>query len=242
MRIATPETWYETRRLDDGVTWIFEPHVAPYYRCNLWHLRGRAHDLLLDSGMGVVPLRAQVALLAERPVLAVASHTHYDHIGGHHEFAERAVHAAEAALLAAPGRAETLAAESVSDAIFTALPPGGWDAGRYRVTPAPATRLLQDGEVIDLGDRRLEVLHLPGHSPGSIGLWEAASGILFSGDAIYDGRLSDDCYHSNREDYRRSLERLLALPLRVVHGGHFASFGRERCHALIRAWLNSCNK
>ncbi len=55
------------------------------------------------------------------------------------------------------------------------------------ITPAPATRLLAEGEAIDLGDRHFEVLHLPGHSPGSIGLWEEATGIFFSGDAIYDG-------------------------------------------------------
>ena len=67
-----------------------------------------------------------------------------------------------------------------------------WRARRSNAAPAPATRLLGDGDVIDLGDRAFEVLHLPGHSPGSIGLWEAATGILFSGDAVYDGPLLDE--------------------------------------------------
>ena len=48
---------------------------------------------------------------------------------------------------------------------------------------------IGEGDVIDLGDRAFEVLHLPGHSPGSIGLWDPAAGTLFSGDAIYDGPL-----------------------------------------------------
>jgi len=104
MRVATPETWYETKALDDGVTHIWEPYIKPFYRCNIWHIRGRDRDVLLDSGMGVVSLRARVAALAERPLLAVASHTHFDHIGSHHEFAERAVHRAEADILAAPSR------------------------------------------------------------------------------------------------------------------------------------------
>ena len=85
MQIATPETWYETRTLDDGVTHIWEPHIKPFYRCNLWHVRGRDRDLLVDSGMGVVSLRERIAVLAGRPILAVASHTHFDHIGAHHE-------------------------------------------------------------------------------------------------------------------------------------------------------------
>src|SRR5215468_8909509 len=123
MRIATPESWYETRSQGDGVTLIHEPHILPFYRCNMWHVRGRTRDLLLDSGMGVVPLRRQVALLAARPILAVASHSHFDHIGAHHEFADRAIHRLEADILARPARDAALAELYVKDAIFSALPP-----------------------------------------------------------------------------------------------------------------------
>ncbi len=44
---------------------------------------------------------------------------------------------------------------------------------------------------MDLGDRRFAVLHLPGHSPGGLGLWEAETGVLFTGDTLYDGLLLD---------------------------------------------------
>jgi glyoxylase-like metal-dependent hydrolase (beta-lactamase superfamily II) len=239
MRVATPETWYEVRLLEDGVAHIEEPFIKPFYRCNIWHVRGRDRDLLVDSGMGVVSLRHEVARLAERPVLAVATHTHFDHIGSHHEFAERLVHGAEAELMTSPTRKATLADRYVSDDIFTALPPGRFRAEAYEVTPAPPTRLIADGDRIDLGDRSFEVLHLPGHSPGSIGLWEEATGILFSGDVVYDGPLVDDCYHSDLGDYLRTMERLLDLPVRVVRGGHFPSFGRERFRELIGAFLGA---
>ena len=238
MRVATAESWYETRGLGEGVTLIHEPHILPFYRCNIWHVRGRDRDLLLDSGMGVVPLRRQVALLAERPILAIASHSHFDHIGAHHEFAERAIHRLEAEILAKPGRAATLAQLYVTDEIFFALPPAPYDSARYEVQPAPATRILETGDIIDLGDRHFEVLHLPGHSPGSIGLWEAASGILFSGDAVYDGPLIDDCYHSVVEDYLATMERLRRLPARVIHGGHFGSFDGKRYLALIDDYIS----
>jgi glyoxylase-like metal-dependent hydrolase (beta-lactamase superfamily II) len=243
MQIATAQSWYEVTPLADGVTRIWEPHVRPFYRCNVWHVRGRERDLLVDSGMGVVSLRRQVALLAERPVLAVASHTHFDHIGSHHEFADRAVHRAEAEIMAAPSRSRTLADKYVRDAadaeLFTMLPPAPYRSDDYEVTAAPATRLLDDGDLIDLGDRQVRVMHLPGHSPGGIALWEDATGILFSGDTVYDGRLIDDAYHSDIDDYLRSMERLRRLPVRVVHGGHFASFGRERFIELIDAYLGA---
>ena len=237
MQIATAETWYETRALDDGVTHIWEPHIRPYYRCNMWHVRGRDRDLLVDSGMGVVSLRQQVGILSGRPVLAVASHTHFDHIGAHHEFAERAVHPAEAEIMAKPTRSATYADIHVKDDtlgdMFTMLPPGDYRSAGYQVTSAPTSCLLEEGHIVDLGDRHFQVIHLPGHSPGGIGLWEAATGILFSGDTIYDGPLIDDVV----DDYIRSMERLRALPVRVVHGGHFPSFGRERFIALIDAYL-----
>lgn len=239
MQIATPETWYEVTLIGEGITHIHEPHIHPFYRCNIWHVRGRDRDLLIDSGMGVISLRRQVAALAERPVLALASHTHFDHIGNHHEFEERLVHPAEADLLAQPSRPGTLADAYVRDNIFTVLPFAGWRAERYEVVPAPATRLVAEGEVLDLGDRHFEVLHLPGHSPGSIGLWEERTGILFSGDAIYDGELIDDCYHSNLDDYIRTMRRLRELPATVVHGGHFASFGRERLRELAQEFLDA---
>jgi glyoxylase-like metal-dependent hydrolase (beta-lactamase superfamily II) len=90
---------------------------------------------------------------------------------------------------------------------------------------------------VDLGDRAFEVLHLPGHSPGSIGLWEARTGTLFSGDAIYDGPLLDAIPGADSDAYRITMERLRSLPVTVVHGGHEPSFGRERLVKLCTDYL-----
>lgn len=106
---ARPEDWYTTAQKGDDVTLIAEPFIHEFYRCNMWHVRGRDRDMLVDSGMGVVPLREWVPLVTGRPLTAVASHTHFDHIGCHHEFADRVVHRAEAEILADPSNAATLA-------------------------------------------------------------------------------------------------------------------------------------
>lgn len=236
-RIAAAD-WYRVTRLSDDVSLIAEPYIQEFYRCNVWHVRGRDGDMLVDSGMGVVSLREWVPLVTERPLTAVASHTHFDHIGCHHEFECRAVHAAEADLLAHPTRENTLADPYVTDDIFDALPPEPYCSRCYAVKAAPATRILEDGDIIDLGDRTFEVIHTPGHSPGGIALYEKATQILFSGDIVYDGPLIEDTYHANAEDYVRSMERLLSLPVRLVHGGHFPSFDGARYQQLIRAWLD----
>lgn len=233
----TPTDWWRIRKLDDGVTMIDEPHIVEFYRCNVWHIAGRDRDMLVDSGMGVVSLRAHVPLVTQKPLEAVASHTHFDHIGCHHEFPCRSCHAAEAHLLRAPTRANTFADKYVTDDIFTALPPEPYASQTYSVAAAPATRLLWDGDMVDLGDRTFEVIHTPGHSPGGIALWEAATGVLFSGDIVYDGELIEGVSALEQSQYRMSMERLLRLPVRVVHGGHFPSYSGARHKEIITQWL-----
>ena len=242
MTRAKPADWYRLRPQSGGITWIDEPHIHEFYRCNIWHVRGRDRDMMVDSGMGVVSLRQWVPLVSERPLDAVASPTHFDHIGCHHEFDCRLCHAAEADLLAAPTRENTMADIYVTDAMFSTLPPQPYASETYGVKSAPATRILHDHDIIDLGDRHFEVIHTPGHSPGGIALWEAATGILFSGDILYDGELVEQNYHSNAADYHASMTRLYNLPVRVVHAGHFSSFDGTRHRAIVRSWLDAKDK
>ena len=236
LRTVEAGLWYETETRADDITLIHEPWIRPFYRCNMWHVRGRDRDLLVDTGLGAVPLRTHVPQLTGRPIVCVASHTHFDHVGSHHEFADRCVHCAEAAILADPRPEWIVSDRYATDEMFDAFPPG-WNAAAYRVPPAPATRELSDGDIVDLGDRAFEVIHTPGHSPGGIALWEERTGTLLSGDIIYDGPLIDDGYHSNPDDYVASLERLLRLPVQVVHGGHFPSFGGERLREIARDYI-----
>lgn len=237
MRRVNPQDWYQIDRKSDDVTLISEPFIQEFYRCNCWHIRGRDRDMLVDSGMGVVSLRDWVPLVTERDLTAVASHTHFDHIGCHHEFSDRVVHEAEADILANPTNAATLADPYVTDDIFDALPPLPYQSATYGLKAAPATRTVHDGDVIDLGDRHFEVIHTPGHSPGGIALWEAQTQTLFSGDIVYDGPLIEDTYHSDPTDYYASMVRLYDLPVRVVHGGHFPSYDSARHREIIKAWL-----
>jgi len=94
-----------------------------------------------------------------------------------------------------------------------------------------------DGDVIDLGDRAFEVVHLPGHTPGSAALFDRSSGVLFSGDVVYDGTLLDELPESDVDDYVVSMRRLLALPVRTVHAGHEPSFDGDRLAELCEAYL-----
>ena len=251
MELPVADPWFVRARIDDTLTLISEPHVHPLLRCNVWHVKGRVHDLVIDTALGLAPLRHVVDPGLVRPLVAVATHAHGDHVGGLHEFAERLVHRAEAAQVGVAGGttldatrfAETVlgpyrdAGYDIPDVLVDAVPPGGLGGWAVVVHPAPASRVLDEGDVIDLGDRAFEVLHLPGHSPGSIGLWEEETGTLFSGDAVYDGPLLDELDGSDVDAYVATMERLREMPVTVVHGGHEPSFGRQRLVELCDAYL-----
>jgi glyoxylase-like metal-dependent hydrolase (beta-lactamase superfamily II) len=244
VRVDVAERWFEHEPIDEGIVRIIEPHVDPFLRANLFLVRGRDRDLLVDSGLGVASLREELADLFERPVVVVATHRHFDHVGGLHEFEEVVVHRDDAEAVAnAAGFAslriedyppEELSGYEAPASLLTALPRADFDVAAYRVTPVSPTRIVGEGDAVDLGDRSFTVLHLPGHTPGEIGLWDAETHTLFAGDCVYEsGVLLDELPESNIADYVRSMERLRDLPVRIVHGGHDDSFDRARLLELI---------
>jgi glyoxylase-like metal-dependent hydrolase (beta-lactamase superfamily II) len=246
--VRVADRWFEHETVDDGVVRITEPHVDPFLRANLYLVRGRDRDLLVDAGLGLASLRTELADLFERRVVAVATHRHFDHTGGLPEFAEVVVHRDDAdAVTHADGFAslriedyppEELSGYEPPPSLLTALPRADFDLGSYRVEPVAPTRIVEEGDEVDTGDRRFAVLHLPGHTPGELGLWETETATLFSGDCVYEsGVLLDELPESNVPDYVRSMERLRELPVRIVHGGHDDSFGRERLLELIDAYV-----
>jgi len=250
MRIA--DKWFEIQAIDDRITLLYEPHVCPLERCNIWHVRGRERDMVVDFGMGIGDLKQAMEALLQKPVLAVATHSHHDHIGSFAQFEHRCLHHLEQQALQEGVDFPVLCGDQwppvlraiiqaqgyeVPNRLIDALPHAGFDCTRFRVPTCRATHLLEEGDTLDLGDLAFEVLHLPGHSPGSIGLWNATTGILFSGDTVYDGPLLDETPDADIERYIASMKRLLQLPVETVHAGHDPSFGRERLQELCRQYI-----
>lgn len=256
LALPLAESWFTARQVADGITLITEPHVHPLLRANLYHVRGTGADLVVDTGTGIAPLAWVLDRLtsAGKPVIAVATHTHYDHIGGMHEFGQRLVHAREEDALAGNGQFTSLFAKDfpvswrsqvedddhpLPDLLVDAVPRPDYDPRHYAVKPATATRLVDEGDRISLGDRALTVMHTPGHSPGGITLFEPRSGVLFTGDTVYDSRLFDELPGSDIPSYVQSILRLRSLAnVRLVCPGHDQCFDGARLRELCDAYLS----
>ena len=252
--VAKP--WFTIDEVETGVFMIVEPHCHRLVRANLFLIKGRDRDLLIDTGMGVANLREAIAPLVDKPLILFTTHAHIDHMGGHRPFAdvEILVHPAEADWLREPRLRRGLSFDEfdpdqrrrleaagfdTTGYLIDAIPHPGYDVSAYRLAGVEPTRLVDEAAIVDIGSRRFEVLHLPGHSPGSIALWEASTGTLFAGDAIYDGILIDTTVGADIPAYLRTMARLRNLPVRIVHGGHKARFGRDRMIEIVDGYVES---
>ncbi|MEM7124153.1 MAG: MBL fold metallo-hydrolase [Pseudomonadota bacterium] len=238
------DTWFAIEDSDEnGVRRIREVHVHGYGGGNIWLVEGSERCLLVETGLGVRSLRLFVDSVTDKPVLAFASLGYYDHAGGLHQFDERLIHRADASRVTDPTRHNT-AAERYLGGAFRALPHNGFDPATYVMPASTPTRLLEEGDRIDLGDRQFDVLHLPGVTAGASGLFEEATGVFFSGEAfiwndgyVYDGEPADVSDDADRSAFRDSLARMAALPATAVYPGHYDRSDVASMRAAIADYL-----
>ena len=148
----------------------------------------------------------------------VNTHGHFDHTGGNRALVE----ATQAELLIHPADLAILRGGAAHAMSF----------GCQSIDPSPEpTRLLQDGDLVELGEFQFKVIHVPGHSPGGICL--LGEGRLFAGDNLFAGSIGrTDLPSGDQAALMKALcDRILVLPDEIVvcpgHGPE-TTIGRER--------------
>jgi len=176
------------------------------YATNCWLLAldGREEAVVVDPGFQPERVHRLLADAGKRPVAALATHGHFDHIGSAGDFCRSEI----------PFYIH-------KDDQLALTDPEAWGAG-LPVPRAPVedVRAFVDGDVLELAGFSLEVLHTPGHTPGSSCF--RADEFVFTGDLVFRGAIGRyDFPNSSREAMVASLGRFLALPDRLdVYPGH----------------------
>ena len=128
--------------------------------------------LLIDPGLRLAEVRRTVERENLKIVAIVNTHTHVDHLLGNHR---------AKALFGAP-----LMVHEAESKKLTRHSPAAWLRGRLRLSPPP-DRTLLNGDILEVGSLRFEVIHTPGHSPGGICLRHKKT--MFTGDTLFRGSI-----------------------------------------------------
>ena len=211
------DDWFTIEEIDNDTFAISEYKHWEETHCYL--LCGTKKAILIDTGLGISNIRSVVECLTRLPVMAVTTHVHWDHIGGHRYFSDIAVHEAEKEWLAVrfPIPLQTIKYN------LTCQPcefPENFMLDNYQVFKGMPQMILHDEDRLMLGNREVIVLHTPGHSPGHCCFYEPERKYLYSGDLIYKGCL--DAFYPTTDPWLfwESVKKIKSLDIRRILPGH----------------------
>ncbi len=208
--------WFTVEALDSQTYIISEYQHWEETHCYL--LTGQKSALLIDTGLGIGNIGLAVGQLTDKPIAAVATHCHWDHIGGHLYFPNFFVHQQELPWISG---SFPLSLQAVTELLSRdCCLPQDFSLEKYRIFQGNPTRVLHDQDSIDIGGRVLQVLHTPGHSPGHMCFWEEERGFCFTGDLAYKGILYANYNSTDPETYLTSLEKISSLPIKHLLPAH----------------------
>ena len=218
-RVRVSQPWFEVYRVASGVFAIYEPHQAQEVISYL--ILGTRQALLFDTGMGIGDIQKVTAELTELPIVVLNSHTHLDHVGGNWQFKDVLDMDTDFTRARAKGMTKG-AQDEIGPEMLCGELPDGFDSRGYATRPWTITRWARDGDRLDLGDRVLEIVATPGHTPDAVCLLDRAHGLLFTGDTYYPAPIWLFRPETDLDAYATSVQRLasLAPELTAVLGAH----------------------
>jgi len=231
------DDWFQVYETVDGVYSIVEPYQLQETISHL--IVGEERALLFDTGVGLLSIKAVVERITNLPVIVLNSHTHYDHVGGNWEFSTVLAIDSDYTRTNMEGFDNSRISGDFLPEAFCKGAPQESDPASFFTKPWKQSRYVQNGEVLDLGGRKLEVLHVPGHTPDAVALLDAENRLLFSGDSWYDASLWLFARETNLKDYEASISRLAALENEVdfLLGAHnSARVNADRLRAVVNAF------
>ncbi len=212
-QLESVSDWFDIHKINHETYALLEPHHDEEVISFL--LLGNDRAALIDTGMGVSNILAEVKRITSLPVVVVNTHTHFDHTGDNFRFEEIACFDNRFELKnLKEGHSHQFCKGFMQPGSYRNLPPG-FDPMAYRITSSRVTQKIKHLDQLDLGNRIITIHHTPGHSPGSICVEDLKYGILFTGDTYYRGTLLLHLPGSNYIQFVKTIEYLQRLLDRI---------------------------
>ena len=249
--MAGMDNWFLTRKVFDDIYLTTEHQFFEGNRSNIWLIKGPAKDVIIDTGLGVCNLKVHLQDLGlldgagGRSCEVICTHVHFDHSGGAHHFDTVYIHEEDYSGLKNGRQTETL--NYVKHNHFYKEPYQGFSACGYKV-PSTDCMPIKHGEHIDLGSgHHLEIIHVPGHTKGSIAIYYPQARALFSGDFVYEcgagTELLDWLPTSCVRDYVQSagtmVDWLSEHEVHKIYPGHFAISSAGRISQILQEYIEA---
>ena len=170
------QNWYNVQE--------FAPETFQFNEAELWNMFliiGEEKALSIDGGIGIGSVRKLCESITSLPIEHILTHTHWDHLGSIHEWDSISVHKN------GEGNLNNDFAEGCKDFVLNWTGkafPKGFFPENFKLKPGVFGQSLCEGQIIDLGNRRLHIYETPGHSPDSISIYDEKESVLITGDLV----------------------------------------------------------
>jgi hydroxyacylglutathione hydrolase len=209
---APQEAWFTHKEIGRGI-WVISDHDQD----KIYVVEGEERALVVDTGLGYQNVKLYVETITSKPLVVVNSHAHPDHAGGNHVFDQVHIHRDELETLNYY-TSEPVMLDTFMRFVKRKMP----DHLRDKNKTLPALITIDEGFQFDLGNRILDVIHIPGHSPGSIALYDRQSASLFTGDMANPHLWMQIKYAGSMEEWLQSINKLRTYryPVQQLLPGH----------------------
>lgn len=211
------ENWFTIEKIDEDTFVISEYKHWEETHCYL--LCGTEQAVLIDTGLGVGNIKTIIDGLTKLPVTVITTHVHWDHIGGHKHFNDIAVFEKEVNWIAEkfPIPLQVVKKNLIKENCDF---PKDFSIDTYQIFQGVPQRILHDSDYIDLGNRKIKIIHTPGHSPGHCCFYEEERQYLYSGDLIYRGCL--DAFYPTTDPmlFWLSVRKVQSMEIERIMPGH----------------------
>ncbi|MGQ8827216.1 MBL fold metallo-hydrolase [Bacillus wiedmannii] len=219
--VKIKDSWFTVNQIDNTTFAISE--YGHWEQVHSYLLIGEERAALIDTGLGIDNIKRITDQLTNLPIIVLTTHVHWDHIGSHGEFKNIYVHKDEEDWLV--NGIKKLSIEQIRKDVsrdITIPTPKTFNPDTYKPFQGNPTGLLNDGDEIEVGNRKLTIYHTPGHSPGHISILDNSKGYLFTGDLLYDETPVYAFFPTtNPVDLTQSLKKISKIPnVTKIYGGH----------------------